>query len=253
MAEPAKKKCFIIGPIGAEGSDTRKRSDQILKYIIVPVAEQLGYEAQRADKISEPGIITTQIIERLFNDDLVIADLTDMNPNVYYELAVRHMVKKPIVQIMQDKQALPFDVSTTRTVKFNYQDLESVANCKDELVKQIKAVEKDPTKVDSPITQAAIMQGLSVSSDPVAKSNEEILSLLRMIVLRTEQLNDIKALTLFQATILDILSKRFQTGFNSSTASKLSSQIDPEFYEFANNLKSYVEGIKTLKEKSIDA
>lgn len=50
-----KRTCFVIGPIGDEGSETRRRSDQVLKYIIAEVVEEFGYEALRADQIADPG------------------------------------------------------------------------------------------------------------------------------------------------------------------------------------------------------
>ena len=50
--------------------------------------KEIGYEAVRADEIAEPGSITSQIMQRIFDDDLVVADLTDHNPNVFYELSV---------------------------------------------------------------------------------------------------------------------------------------------------------------------
>src|SRR3989338_8854008 len=79
-----KKICFVISPIGEDDSDTRKRSDQVLKHIITGAVEQLGYEVIRADKISEPGIITHQILQHIVDAPLVIADLTERNPNVFY-------------------------------------------------------------------------------------------------------------------------------------------------------------------------
>ena len=88
--EPEKKTCFVISPIGEPESDTRKRADKILKYVIDPSVERRGYKAVRADHISEPGMITSQVIQHIVDDDLVIADLTDRNPNVFYELALRH-------------------------------------------------------------------------------------------------------------------------------------------------------------------
>jgi hypothetical protein len=57
-----EKICFVIAPIGGEGTETRKRSDQILKYVIQPSVSSCGYEALRADQISQPGDITTQVI-----------------------------------------------------------------------------------------------------------------------------------------------------------------------------------------------
>jgi hypothetical protein len=83
-----EKKCFVISPIGDENSDTRKRSDQIFTYVIEKAVSGFGYTLLRADKISRPGIITSQIIEHILEDELV--DLTGRNPNVFYELALRH-------------------------------------------------------------------------------------------------------------------------------------------------------------------
>ena len=77
--------CFFIAPIGAEGSETRKRSDTVLKHIVGPVARELGFEALRADHISEPGLITHQVIQHLVADPIVVADLTEHNANVFYD------------------------------------------------------------------------------------------------------------------------------------------------------------------------
>lgn len=179
--EEKLKSCFFIAPIGEEGSEIRLRSDQILEHIIKPAGEECGYDTIRADKISEPGIITSQIIQRLIDDDLVIADLTDRNPNVFYELAVRHTVKKPVVQIIQSGELIPFDVVTTRTINVDHRDLDSVANCKTELIKQIRHVEKDPTKIDSPISIAIELESLRLSKNPLEKSTAEIIKRLQEI------------------------------------------------------------------------
>jgi hypothetical protein len=79
-----RKTCFFIAPIGLEGSDVRVRSDQVLKHIVAPAARECGYDTIRADQISEPGIITSQVIQHVVEDPLVVADLTDRNPNVFY-------------------------------------------------------------------------------------------------------------------------------------------------------------------------
>src|SRR3989339_2254786 len=96
-----QKSCFVIAPIGEPDSDTRKRSDQVLKHIIRPAVEACGYKAVRADEIDKPGIITSQVIQRVVDDPLVVADLTESNPNVFYELAIRHALRKPLIQLIQ--------------------------------------------------------------------------------------------------------------------------------------------------------
>ncbi len=173
------KTCFVIAPIGDEGSETRRRSDQMLTHIIKPAVKECGYEAVRADEISEPGIITSQVIQHIIDDELVIADLTGKNPNVFYELAVRHTVKKPVVQLIESSESIPFDVAPTRTIHVDHRDLDSVASCKDELIRQIRSVEKDASKVDSPISVAIDLKLLRQSENPLEKSNAEIISMLQ--------------------------------------------------------------------------
>lgn len=176
-----EKVAFVISPIGEPNSPTRRRADQILNHVIEPVVSELGYKSVRADKISKPGVITSQIISHLLDDPLVIADLTGQNPNVFYELAVRHTVKKPIIQMIQEGERIPFDVSTTRTIQINHQDLDSVDKAKKELRRQIKAVEKDPTLVDSPISMAVDLQTLKQSSDPESKTLADLRTALQEI------------------------------------------------------------------------
>ncbi len=103
-------------PDRREGSETRRRSDQILKHVMSPTAEKCGYVATRADEIAEPGLITHQIIRQLIDDDLVIADLAEENPNAYYEPAIRHAIRKPVVQIIQAGEVIPFDVQDANTL-----------------------------------------------------------------------------------------------------------------------------------------
>lgn len=179
MPDQQSKSCFFIAPIGAEGTEARRRSDQVLRHIITPAAKECGYTPVRADQIPQPGIITTQVIGHLLNDDLVVADLTGGNPNVYYELAVRHAVKKPVVQIIDDFKNLPFDVALTRTIELHFPDPDSIEACKRQLVEQIRAAEKDPGNADSPISTAVNVLALNRSDDPVAKSIAEMMTSLQ--------------------------------------------------------------------------
>lgn len=177
--ESDKGCCFIISPIGDEGSDTRTRSDQILKHITGPAARECGYHPIRADQISEPGLITSQVIQHVIEDPLVIADLTGRNPNVFYELALRHAIKKPVVQIIHATESIPFDIAATRTVHVDHHDLDSAATAREEIVRQIQAVEKAPQEVDTPISVAIELQSLRQSENPLEKSNAEIISMLQ--------------------------------------------------------------------------
>ena len=113
-----KQTCFVISPIGSEGSDTRRRADQILKHVIVPAVTACDFEALRADQISEPGLITTQVIQHIIEDPLVIADLTDSNPNVFYEAGIAHTLGKHVVPITQNPDDIPFDLRHHRYASY---------------------------------------------------------------------------------------------------------------------------------------
>lgn len=101
QADAAKKSCFVIAPLGEDGSAVRLRSDKVFRHVIKPAVEECGYSPLRSDIEPRPGMIGQQTINHLLEDDLVIADLTGLNANVFYELAIRHMVSKPVVQVIQ--------------------------------------------------------------------------------------------------------------------------------------------------------
>lgn len=89
------------------------------------------------------------------------------------------MVRKPIVQIINTGESILFDVAASRTIHFDYTDLDSVAECKEELKRQIHSVEKDPSLVDTPISVAIDLQTLRRSTNPLEKSIAEIASMVQ--------------------------------------------------------------------------
>lgn len=171
-----RKVCFLICLIGKEGSETRDRSDSIQKHILEPVLKANGYVA-RADQISEPGTITAQIVERLVEDDLVIADMTDHNPNVFYELAIRHAYKKHVIHFISSDQKIPFDVAGMRAIPLEYTDIGSVREFEKELDKQLKAIESG-IAIDNPIISATDLTVLRQSDDEQQRALAKILDKL---------------------------------------------------------------------------
>lgn len=94
-----------------------ENATQMWENVFEPACEAFGLTPVRADKISEAGDIPDQIFTYLHSADVVIADLTGGNPNVMYELGLRHTRDKITIQIGEHER-LPFDVTTIRTIKF---------------------------------------------------------------------------------------------------------------------------------------
>lgn len=148
--------CFYIAPIGDEGSEPRKHSDLFLGSIVEPALEQFGLQVIRADAIDKPGIITRQIIDYIMRARLVIADLSFHNPNVFYELALRHAVKLPIVQLIRSGDRLPFDVNQMRTISIDTTDIYSLVpridSYRAEVANQVRRALEPDYVVDTPIS-----------------------------------------------------------------------------------------------------
>ena len=174
----ADKACFVIAPIGLPESETRKRSDAISKHVIRPAVGSCGYKATRADEMSEPGLITSQVIQRIIDDPLVVADLTENNPNVFYELALRHAISKPLIQLIGKGERIPFDVAGMRTITVDSRDLDSVEAAKEEIIAQVKSMERPGAVIDTPISVSVDLQRLRQSEKPEDRSLAELLSAL---------------------------------------------------------------------------
>lgn len=184
------KTCFIVCPIGEDGDDVRRRTNQIKKHVIDPALKPLGFTTHRADLTDESGLITTQIVNQLINADLIVADLTGHNPNVFYELALRHAFGKPFIQIIHKTERLPFDVAGQWSIFFDYRDLDSAEDARERISRAAKAILEggDDYKAESPVSQAVDLQQLRTSGNPeqiamaeVSEGLAEIRSELRAI------------------------------------------------------------------------
>lgn len=115
----AKPRCFVISPIGLEGSPQREHADDVFDFIIKPAAEELGAEAYRADHQAQVGKISEQMFGSILGDDLCIAILSGHNPNVFYELAVAQCAARPVIILIQKGESIPFDIKDLRVVEYD--------------------------------------------------------------------------------------------------------------------------------------
>lgn len=105
-----KKTCFVVSIIGKENSKERNHADSVFDYIIQPALSN-EFDVTRADKMYHADKIDSKIFSSLQSADLVVADLTGNNPNVFLEIGYRMALGKPIIFLVQkNSEPLPFDI-----------------------------------------------------------------------------------------------------------------------------------------------
>ena len=185
----SKKKCFIITPIGDEGSETFRMAKGVIESVIKPVLERNGFEdIKPAYEILESGMIGNQIVDRIVNDDLVIANLTGNNPNVMYELAIRHAAAKPIIHICEDGTKLPFDIKDSRTI-FYKNDMLGTKELIERLERFVKEVDYAKEYIDNPIYNGIQTGRILKDLNESGKGNEAQLLQQIMNLLSNQQRN----------------------------------------------------------------
>lgn len=110
-----KRKCFIVTPIGSADDPIRRHIDGIIDQAIYPALNE-KYDIDVAHRRYEIGSINDRVVKSIYNADLVIANLTGLNPNVMYELAIRYSFGKPAMVIAEKGTKLPFDVIDENTI-----------------------------------------------------------------------------------------------------------------------------------------
>ena len=168
-----EKICFIVTAIGESGTPTRERADNVYRYIIAPVCEELGYKPVRVDHVNAVDNINETVINYLKTAPMVVADMTDHNPNAFYELGFRQALELPLVPIIKVGERLPFDVITTRTVFYDT-DVAKIEESKENLKAKIQSFKN----FEMPENRAERNLTLDDLNDNLTKKLNKILNLL---------------------------------------------------------------------------
>jgi len=116
-----RKSCFVIMPFGEKEQldGTVIDFDAVYDNLIEPAVKSVGLECNRSDKILQGGWVHKKMLQRVYQADVAVVDLTTLNPNVFYELGVRHaLVPCVTVLIRREGTKLPFNVQGMNAIPY---------------------------------------------------------------------------------------------------------------------------------------
>ncbi len=167
------KKCFVIMPFGEKKDPDGNPIDfdKIYKDFIKDAVEDLGIECVRCDEIAETGWIHSKMFKHIFEADVAVVDITLLNPNVFYELGVRHALNKCVtVLIRKTGTPSPFNIQGFQMLEYKLEDPENLKSGKKKIGEFIKNGLASQN-VDSPVYE--VLDTLNVEAKPKKISKKE--------------------------------------------------------------------------------
>ncbi len=197
-----EKVCFVISPIGKEGTEQHSQFKEVLEYVIKPAFEDSDYkyEVVRADDINRTGSFIKDILENIYSSHIVVADLTNQNPNVFYELGVRHSLRPRTILISQNLDDIPSDLREYRTLIYDT-TAKGAITFKKKIKGFLKEINKEPERPDNPVLDRLG----SITEGKLAQVESERDSLK----MELSKILSGKKSTLSQTTTSNTVSKRF--------------------------------------------
>ena len=155
----AEKRCFVVMGYGKRRDYSSGKEidlDRVYQEMIKPVVTECGYECIRGDEIFDSGLIDESMYYGILESDLVVADISTLNPNAIYELGVRHGVRRfHTVIMMESRDKFFFDLNHNRTLTYTYHRNKTkfeneAASVKERLKRTILNIESKE-QIDSPL------------------------------------------------------------------------------------------------------
>lgn len=119
-----KKNCFVIIGFGPKKDYETGRTldlDKTFTKLIEPVFKELNINCFRAKEIRHTGIIDLPMYEWIYKADIVVADISTLNPNAIYELGVRHALRPFTTIVISEKELkYPFDLNHISISKYKH-------------------------------------------------------------------------------------------------------------------------------------
>lgn len=166
----ARDSCFVIMPFAGW---TGSYYDSVYR----PAIEAAGLEPHRADDLFTPGTIIRDIWHYTKNARLLLADLSDRNANVFYELGLAHAIAKPVILIADSMDEVPFDLRHLRVIVYEKSDPRWGKVLGDSITAAIKEVLKAPNSAVLP----TFLTVSDVASTRVTSDQREMIAIRQEI------------------------------------------------------------------------
>lgn len=149
--QPAKI-CYVIMPFSKTKTCTEDEWTDIFEAVIKPAVEGagLGYGCLRSEATT--GNIIKKVVNSLYQANVVIADLTDRNPNVFYELGVRHTLKHRTIMIAQRRKDIPSDLHGYASHVYKWKTTIQKGELTKKLRRLLEHIEEDMDRSDNPVS-----------------------------------------------------------------------------------------------------
>lgn len=140
-----EKTCFVIMPFSDDMAEVYWKAIQ-------PACDKAGFSALRVDQLEGVYNINQKIIEHIFSSHVIIADLTNWRPNVFYEMGVAHAIDNKTIMIIQKKDKVPFDVHSYRCIEYEQTEV-GLAKLSNSLVNSLKSFDAWRQYPTNPVQQ----------------------------------------------------------------------------------------------------
>ncbi|MEO6380998.1 MAG: hypothetical protein ABIO35_03110 [Nitrobacter sp.] len=131
--------CFVMMPFGSW-------FDRYYQEIYVPAIREAGFEPVRADELFTTGSVVEQIWDQIEKSKVLLADLSDKNANVFYELGLAHAAGKPVVFTSSNVDDVPFDLRHLRVIIYDIREPEWAQRLRKSIADYLRNAAKDPAK-----------------------------------------------------------------------------------------------------------
>jgi transcriptional regulator with XRE-family HTH domain len=159
------KTAFILMPFGEE-------FEAAYRSFVKEALEEAGFSASRADDILSHRNIMQDVVSSIAGADLVLADLTGSNPNVFYELGIAHALEKPTILLTQSVEELPFDLRSYRVLHYQTH-FAKIEHAKQELVRLAANARTGAALFGNPVTDFLAKHPERVEEMNVTPSSKE--------------------------------------------------------------------------------